>query len=209
MTELYDEEIESIEKFMEVHTNPVQNDIIVLLNIFGELSTAELSNLLGKSKPTVLKYLKDLIDLDIIEIREDPNARGSINKHYYRFAVDLSKTPRIKFEPPEEYSEEAQREYTLKILLLTKSLYEGYKRIVEKTIEFFSNSPESKLDFIDHGKMGIMQFYFSEEQMQEAKEIYEQYVLDLTRINNKAKRGEYRPYYYAAQVLKLGDIMKD
>lgn len=89
------EEIATYKELVEAYNNPVQLDIIINLMVYRELSLTELSNKLGKSKPTVSKYAKKLIDLNVIKENNDPESKEkNMNpyspKHY--ILKDLPKT---------------------------------------------------------------------------------------------------------------------
>ncbi|MFW9995883.1 MAG: winged helix-turn-helix domain-containing protein [Candidatus Odinarchaeota archaeon] len=63
--------------------NKVKAMIYLLLSIYNELSTKELAEKLEKSKPTVLRNIQDLIDMEFIQVREDYNKPGKYPMRLY------------------------------------------------------------------------------------------------------------------------------
>ncbi len=72
-------------KLIEAYKNPVQLDIIIYLLVFRKLSLTELCHKLKKSKPTISKYTKELVALDIIQEFSEVEFEGRIATKYYTF----------------------------------------------------------------------------------------------------------------------------
>jgi GTPase SAR1 family protein len=71
--------------------------IVLLLLTYHELSLAQLSNYLGKSKATISRYTRNLIRLGIIKsyTKKDEVTPGSIDKKYYAFNDQFIYNPEV------------------------------------------------------------------------------------------------------------------
>jgi DNA-binding transcriptional ArsR family regulator len=73
---------------MKLLQDPITFKIFLLLLTYNELSLVELTQKVGKSKPTVFRHLQKLIEANyVIESREE-KVRGSILAKYYRPKLD-------------------------------------------------------------------------------------------------------------------------
>lgn len=73
----------TIEKRLEIYSNKIRLQIFLLLVVYGELSLADLSHHMKKSKPALHYHLRKMLDLDIIKVSREEPVRGSILAKYY------------------------------------------------------------------------------------------------------------------------------
>jgi DNA-binding Lrp family transcriptional regulator len=68
---------------VNVFRNQIKRKIVHLLHIYQEQSTFELAQKLGKSKPTILRHIEDLVQLGFISYREITDLPGKYAKRVY------------------------------------------------------------------------------------------------------------------------------
>lgn len=68
---------------LEVYKVPLRAHIISLLNIYGTMTTKELADKLHKAKTTVLRNIKPMVDLGIVEVTTNDNTPGKYPTQKY------------------------------------------------------------------------------------------------------------------------------
>jgi hypothetical protein len=72
----------------EIFNHKISSGIVMCLSIFGSLNLKELIDIMGQSMTTTLRYLKDLVTSEFIEIDRDMTAKKW--GKYYQLSPDLS-----------------------------------------------------------------------------------------------------------------------
>jgi len=76
------ETLDEMLKLIKARSHPLKFKLMQLLLIYGELSTSELVNKTGKSKPTVLKHLNELEILEEVSYRKETSP-GAYDRRIY------------------------------------------------------------------------------------------------------------------------------
>ncbi len=71
---------------VKAYGNKVKANILHLLNIYGKLTTIEISDKLVKSKTTILRNIEELIELKIVEFEEEDGLPGKYPRRKYHLA---------------------------------------------------------------------------------------------------------------------------
>jgi len=116
----------------EVLDNEFYMKILLFLRIYKELSLSELAKRINKSKATLSRYTRHLIDLGLIEsyVKEDEPQAGTIKKKYYKLSEDLDySSKKIDFS-----------NFTSKSMKNFEDIYEFYRKksFTFKTINLLS-----------------------------------------------------------------------
>ncbi|MFX0094356.1 MAG: ArsR/SmtB family transcription factor [Candidatus Hodarchaeota archaeon] len=76
---------------LEAYQHDLRLNILMLLMIYRELSLTQISNLLGKSKSTISRHTRKLIELRLIKshTKEDEIQAGNIKRKYYAITKDF------------------------------------------------------------------------------------------------------------------------
>ncbi len=77
---------EKMLKLVKARSHPLKFKLMQLLLIYGELSTSELVNKTGKSKPTVLKHLEELEALEEVSYRTETSP-GAYDRRIYSSTI--------------------------------------------------------------------------------------------------------------------------
>jgi len=153
-------------KALELFKNDLNLKIIMLLSTYKELSLAEISNYLKKSKATMSRYTRRLIYLGIIKsyTKEDEKTPGSIAKKYYALNKESLYNPEIfTYESFDTSSGKdimkLRMELRKKVFLL--SVYEELNKLLQTFIEDFPK-----------GKQGLTALTFLSLKQSKSSEMY-------------------------------------
>ncbi len=141
------EQIDYAEKAIKViraYQNKSKSQIIHLLYIYYELSTRDLEKLLKKSKPTILRNIEELIELGLVEVREETSP-GKYDKRIYKIRSSGHKVAGNKLKDPLLENPEGALLYNNFQL----NNYANLKSIVDSTIDYLEKMRielEKKLD---------------------------------------------------------------
>jgi len=121
--------------FLELQ-NPVSLEIFTLLLIYRELSMTQITIYIQKSKPTVFRHLKKMLELGLVrESREQQKKRGDLPIKF--FTADLSALQRIpnvtpaqtqQFDPQNKLKFfEAMRDLTITTSQFSRSMLQRFE----------------------------------------------------------------------------------
>ncbi len=203
--------------FSEVLDNEFYMKILLFLRIYKELSLSDLAKRINKSKATLSRYTRHLIDLGLIEsyVKEDEPQAGTIKKNYYKLSEDLDySTKKIDFS-----------KFTLESMKSFEEIYEFYKKksFTFKTINLLSRQlikmvETSRLNlygqFYETKPRGIqwvenieeLPFFFrllTEKQYQEIKSLIQEFQSKLDEIlkEKTSSNGHLEKTYMLATML--------
>lgn len=83
---------------MKILQDPITFKIFLLLLTYNELSLVDLTQKVGKSKPTVFRHVQKLIEANYVTESREEKVRGSILAKYYRPKMD-NFTPKNPIRP--------------------------------------------------------------------------------------------------------------
>ncbi|QEE17397.1 hypothetical protein DSAG12_03232 [Promethearchaeum syntrophicum] len=123
-----------------------------LFSMYKRLSLSELSDKLKKSKSTIHPYIKDYLERDIIEVKEEKQVRGNIKAKIYGFkkgyherifSCSNDKNCLEKKEFDKEFGNKIVRENIMKTKLYIKNL-ETQLKFFEKILNSGINGPDER-----------------------------------------------------------------
>jgi len=123
-----------------------------LFSMYPQLSLSELSAKLGKSKSTIHPYIKDLLQREIIEVKEEKKVRGNIKAKIYSFkegyheklfSCDSDSKCKQKEEFDKEFGSLLLNENIMKTKLYLKTL-ETQLAFLEKLLNSGINGPDER-----------------------------------------------------------------
>lgn len=89
---------DSFYRQMKILQDPITFKVYLLLLTYNELSLVELTQKVGKSKPTVFRHVQKLIEADFVTESREEKVRGSILAKFYRPKMD-NFAPKNPFMP--------------------------------------------------------------------------------------------------------------
>ncbi len=153
-------------KALELFKNDLNLKIIMLLSTYKELSLAEISNYLKKSKATMSRYTRRLIYLGIIQsyTKEYEITPGSIDKQYYALNKESLYNPEIfTYESFDTSSGKDIMKLRMKLRkkVFLLSIYEELNKLLQTFIEDFPK-----------GKQGLTALTFLSLKQSKSSEMY-------------------------------------
>lgn len=132
---------------IEAYSNPIRSSIMIYLKMFNRLSLGELAKHLGKSKPTIIRHIDKLIELDLVHkfIDEEEVQPGNIKRYYYELNKEVKhvvsgvKLMNLAKENPEKY--------TLPMLQLIDTAITRYKLLEQIAVSTTTYLEKMKVEF--------------------------------------------------------------
>lgn len=201
---------------MEMFENETSFEIIMLLITYRELSLTQLTDKIGKSKPTIHRYLQRLQKSDIVKETREKKVRGNIYAKYY--SANIKKLQELPYISQEEYTK-----------LNSEQKIEVYKVVIEflkPTISFLKNSLEKLHSFLDNLASAtnetIQQFmapqdlhltmnFFNEVQYQKYLQLlidFKQKMLKMLVEEEKKNPGATKPYLVFDSIIPFKKILE-
>ena len=138
-------------KIIKAFSNSTNVAIIHLLYVFEEISTSQLSTYLNKSKPTILRHIKNLGELGIVGYFEDQNSPGKYAKRFfYLKTTDLS----IRGQNLRKHVH-SNTQIVIEYLNHVKSRYINTKQIIESAIAYIDKM-QSEVSKVLHNPKEII-----------------------------------------------------
>ena len=205
-----------------------------LFSMYKRLSLSELSFKLKKSKSTIHPYIKDYLDREIIEVKEEKQIRGNIKAKIYgfkkgyherMFSCAKDKTCLEKKEFDKEFADKIVRETIMQTKMQIKTLEtqlaffnkiynSGISGPDERAIgiikEIFELNPDKKQMFLKKGVYNINAY-----NSKTSHDLLRTMMNDLVVKFNEATAGEEdefpdleKPYYFLALGMPLKMMME-
>ncbi len=149
MNSEYSEITQSINKKIEIDSQEyakildsgLKVRIMMMLQIFPEMSLTKLSKKLKKAKSTISKHMNELIDLNLIIVREKHH-RGSIKQKLYSVSKKTGYRGRtyddLKNDSPDMFLKHLHEEYLINLRLFTY-IQENSQQILGFINNFYPN----------------------------------------------------------------------
>ena len=177
----------------EIYTNEMRFHIIMLLQVYNELSLTELAEKVGRTKPTVHHHLQKMLELGVVIESREETVRGSIPAKFYSLSKQERNLPGVMFSWVIGTDDSKVRFHRLNIFLgALKSISHrfltsfGLSEYYIKFIEQEADRGEQNIDYtmleqFHKENPSYWQYHLlSDEQFEEYEEIYDDF-------NNKIK----------------------
>jgi len=97
---------------IEILEDEIRFKILMLLQMYGDLSLSELTEKIGKSKSTLHRHLQKLLEMDLVEESKEIQVRGNIPAKYYKIpGLLFEKLPNINMQSIAKMNEQEQRKF--------------------------------------------------------------------------------------------------
>ncbi|MFW9915523.1 MAG: ArsR/SmtB family transcription factor [Candidatus Thorarchaeota archaeon] len=200
---------------LEVYKSEIRLNIIILLLINEELSLGEIADFLQKSKPTISRHMKVLIELGLIEMynKEEPQ-RGNIKRNYY--SLNRGKLKFIEIQDAPKFQAPDMQDNLLAWYELNQSIFLLLDRINEfinvfgQSLRFLidhQTTPES-LDQLLHTKMPKVNLrLLTETQYRKFEEKLDNFLLEIKEIVSEEDDDQERPYMFLDILLPIKELI--
>ncbi|MHA1718170.1 MAG: hypothetical protein ACTSWX_00145 [Promethearchaeota archaeon] len=140
------------EKEKDLFKSKINFQLWGLFSMYPRLSLSELSTKLQKSKSTLHPYIKEFLERDIIEVKEEKQIRGNIKAKIYGlkegyheriFSCNSDKKCLQKKEFDKEFGSKILKEEIMKTKLYIKNL-ETQLAFLEKLLDSGINGPDER-----------------------------------------------------------------
>ena len=210
---------QTTEALIEAYSKSIRFDIIIYLLIYKELDLPVLSEMLNKSKPTVLRHINRLVELGIVSppYHVDPDRQpGDKKRNYYRLmprAVKILNTRELKNEKDLKKLANAVKAYS--------DIYESGYWILKGIIELIkvyglnlkkegasrSSNYEQLKELLEEEFPLFRLHFFNEIQFEKFQELLQNLHAGLNEIAEQDDGSE-RPYLYVEIVLPVKKLIE-
>ncbi|MDX1798740.1 MAG: hypothetical protein R3255_08830, partial [Candidatus Lokiarchaeia archaeon] len=193
------------ENFIDVFRNNLNLQILLSLNIHKELSLAELTHYVERSKATISRITRNLIKLGLVKAREAiyEKTPGSINKKYYSLSHNFTVLPQDYDFKTFDFNNQKDltklRETIWRKIYILSLLYEGFGQSLKdfaQKVPFVAGSQqeEIKKKFIETLFRTSMNLYFlNGHQYEKLQSLRSEFHSKLYKILEE--RGEFKKDY--------------
>lgn len=178
-----DKDYVELDKLAVLTTSEIRLQIVLYLLIFGELSMSEINKKLKKSKATIHRHLKILLEQKIIQLSREKKVRGSIKAKYYKLTDEFLSLFEFKLRKILFKTDNLEK-WGVKFEDLIQ-LFQFAMIIIKKPVEIFSR---------------ILDFYFKDIELNNQQ---------LHREINKIDPSINITFLNESQLAKLNEKLKD
>ncbi|MFX1255782.1 MAG: ArsR/SmtB family transcription factor [Promethearchaeota archaeon] len=201
---------------LEAYSHEVRSRMMLLLEIYGELSLSELTEKLNKSKPTISRHAKILKDLGFIKF-EEGGTHGNITQHKY--SLNHNKLKSIdgqtlqKIEDTQEFYEA-----TLKKISSFTAFYENLRWISEAASSYLEKMAKEvqknatdrlMMNLINLDNLGeISYFYLTKKQLKALLDLQERFDKEFLEIYRQSDDSEPKPYLFQRIIMPIEHLIQ-
>lgn len=126
-------------KLLEILKEPVSLHLMMLLIVHRELSLSQMTDAIGKSKPTVHRRLQAMIDCGLVVESREEHVRGNIPAKFYRVdETAIGKAPGFSKEQIDAMN-----------IAQKAAFYQDIRDAVKSTIIFSTSSLDAFSNYLD------------------------------------------------------------
>ena len=201
---------------LKAYSHEVRSRMMLLLNIYGELSLSELTEKLNKSKPTISRHAKILKDLGFIKF-EEGDTHGNIIQHKY--SLNRNKLKSIdgralqKIEDTQEFYEA-----TIKKISSFTGFYKNLRWISDAAISYLEKMAKEvqknatdrlMMNLINFDNLGeLSYFYLTKKQLKDLFDLRERFDKEFLEILRQSDDSEPKPYLFQRIIMPIEHLIQ-
>ena len=138
---------------IEILKNSTSFEIFMHISMNRELSLSQLTLLINKSKPTISRHIKQMIECNLIFLSKEMPVRGNIFAKFYKISETTKNLPR--YSPKQIKSMDSKNK---------KKFYKDTRDFVNSAINFEKKGLDELLNFMDNFPMtteNLNNFFFN------------------------------------------------
>ncbi|MFQ5980890.1 MAG: ArsR family transcriptional regulator [Candidatus Heimdallarchaeota archaeon] len=214
-TAILSDETKQVLNRLEAYKSEIRLNIIILLLINEELSLSDIADFLQRSKPTITRHMKILIELGLVKVyNKEEIQRGNIKRNYY--SLDRRK---LNFIDIHAFAK-IQASNTLENLLAWYELNQSIFLLLERVTDFINIFGQNLRFLIDHQtvpesldqllamkmpKVNIR--LLTESQYRKFEELLEKFLLDISELVSDEEDDLERPYMFLDILLPIKELL--
>ncbi|MHA1613035.1 MAG: winged helix-turn-helix domain-containing protein [Promethearchaeota archaeon] len=216
----------------DIFHNDIRSRMWGLFSMYPELTLADLSKYLKKSKSTIHPHLKILKEMELIEEVREEKVRGAIKSKIYSLKKGYQekfanwglqkncKKEHIDTEMGIRITENAANWIQIQIdnLIMQKKFYQELQEILNTPYQDEALEILNRIYGLEQKKSGTQIFtkktlkafgYFDEGSYQKLRELFGKFFNEIAEISNKAEENDptiEKPYYFLMNVIPMKEV---
>ncbi len=129
---------------IEIIKQEIPSKIFIFILVFRELSLTRLANLIGKSKATILRHIKPMIERGVVsEVKKEKS-----RENYYILAEEITMNPieHLYALGIEEMTQEERKEMYNSLIDTRELAFRFLKKLISPTIDYIELFKETRQD---------------------------------------------------------------